>query len=352
MYFLLGSAFISAAFFWYSEISSLCTLSVIAAIIFATWINIRNLQRDVFLAQSIYCMDKTECCFVHAVWSDPKSVIWTTGVFRILAAISAMISLYLTWEYQSSFADKHYFLVTGIWILTCIIWLVSILPFFICLVQCAARQTKKKLKPLRIASKILGYQQELVTDRKKVKLVSSEELIIRFRTVVFMWSLHDIVLGVFWFYLSFELYDLTDDEDDSGWRTIFLSMISWHIIFIVLHHMYLKDLWSCVKITKISIGDTPCCAPSEANKWWAICQLIGLGCIYVSVIQRMNTDELTKMGCSEETLVLFCTGVALLYFGKTMISKTLYGSIDSTEYGSIPTTKNKHDVLDRLQILF
>ena len=207
----------------------------------------------------------------------------------------------------------------------CVVWFISTLPFLICLVQCAAKTTDTALTPILINDEELAPGGSLKIGYLKVRLVQGGELIVRFRKAVSMWLLHDVVLGIFWFYLAVMMYDLTDDEDDSEWRTIFLSMLSWHIIFAVLHQMYLKELWSCVRIEQTPNQQTPCCGPTSADKWWVICQLGGLAAMYVAFIWRMRLPNLTTMGCSEQSLALFITGVCACYFGKTMTRETLQG---------------------------
>ena len=323
MYFLLGLSLISFAISWYNDISSVSILSMAFSVLWGTCINLTNIRNDVFLKQSVHCMAKTECCLIHKVWSDPASVIWTTVTFRFLSAIMALISLYLSWSESDTFKNGHYFILTSVWVLTCSAWIISSLPMLICLVQCAANKSKRELEPITIGNKVLHYQQEIIYGLKKIRLVKGMELIIRFRKAISLWLLHDIVLGIFWIYLSIELYDLTDDEDDSGWRTIFLSMISWHIMFVIFHHIYIKDVWSCVTIQNSAHQSIPCCAPSEADKWWILCQLLGFAGIYISVIRRMQQPDLINMGCSFETLILFCAAVCILTLGKTMVSKSM-----------------------------
>jgi hypothetical protein len=344
MYILLGGALITSAIYWYMMIPTICILSAAGAVALATWINITHMRTDIFFKQAIHCMKDTECCLIHKVWSKPQSVLWTMLAFRTLAAVAAIISLYLTWMNGDMFFKGHYFMLTSVWIVTCSLWLLSNLPIAICLIQCAARDSSINLRAIRISKQVLDYKQEISIGFKKIRLISGSELIIRFRKSVSMWFLHDVVLGIFWFYLSFQLFDLTDDEDDSGWRTIFLSMLSWHIIFVVLHHIYLKNIWSCVHINTVQHSGTPCCAPAEADKWWAMCQLLGFSGIYIAVIRRMKLPELTNMGCSEPTLVLFCSGVFLLCVGKTMISNTLHGESIVQAIPPIGVSKNEENV--------
>ena len=325
MYILLSCSLIASAISWYMIMQRMWFLSMGVSVFILTWIDVSGFKSDLFLQQAIHSMQETECCCIHRVWSDPQSILWTTMVFRTMAGITAAVAFCVTFIYSSSFATGHYFIITAIWTMVNVLWALSNVPFLICLVQCAAKTTSVTMEPIVIGNETLEPGRTLEIGYLKISLVHSADLIVRFRKVVAMWMLHDIVLGIFWLYLSLMMYDLTDDEDDSEWRTIFLSMLSWHIIFIVLHHIYLKQQWSCVTIKSPPSIQTPCCGPAEADKWWAICQLVGLAAIYVAFIWRMRVPELTAMGCSEETLVMFVSGVSVCCLGKTMTRETLRG---------------------------
>mgnify|MGYP006092486493 CR=1 FL=1 len=332
MYILLSCSLIASAISWYLTMQRLWFLSLGVSVIILTCIDVSGFKSDLFLQKAIHSMQETECCCIHRVWSDPRSILWTMVVFRTMTGVIAAVAFYVTFIYSSSFATGHYFIITAIWTMVNIVWAISNVPFLICLVQCAAKTTSVTMEPIIIGGERLEPGRTLEIGDLKISMVSSDELIVRFRKVVSIWMLHDIVLGIFWLYLSLMMYDLTDDEDDSEWRTIFLSMLSWHIIFIVLYHIYLKRQWSCITIKSPPNIQSPCCGPAEADKWWAICQLGGLAAVYAAFIWRMRLPELTAMGCSEETLVLFICGVVACCIGKIMTRGTLQGR-------QLPTSK-------------
>lgn len=350
MYILLSCSLIASAISWYMIMQRMWFVLMGVSVFILTWIDVSGFKSDLFLQQAVHSMQETECCCIHKVWSDPHSILWTTMAFRILTGMTASFALYITFIYSSTFAKGQYFITIGTWTIVNVLWAISNVPFLICLVQCAAKTTSITMEPIKIGDVTLEPGRTLEIGHLKISLVSGADLIVRFRKVVSVWMLHDVVLGIFWLYLTLMMYDLTDDEDDSEWRTIFLSMMSWHIIFIVLHHMYLKQQWSCVSIKTPPNLQTPCCGPTEADKWWAICQLVGLVAIYVAFIWRMRQPELTAMGCSEETLILFISGVAVCCLGKTMTKKTLNGrrleTLKPFPSTSVSKTINNRNILN------
>jgi hypothetical protein len=138
-----------------------------------------------------------------------------------------------------------------------------------------------------------------------------------------MWIIHDLFLGIFWMYLSLMLYDLTDDEDDSEWRTIFLSMLSWHIVVIILRQIYFKGTWSLNKVTKPSSERvSPCCSNENAEHWWDITRILCFVLIYGVFILRMQSGSLINMGCSLESVVLFILSIILVCISKEIHGKS------------------------------
>ena len=326
MYFFLAVSAISSAVAWYMQLQTFFTIAVAATIFIVTYNYIMDRKEDIFMEQAIHCMTKTECCCVHKLWSEPQSVVWTTTAFKILAGITATIATLNTHIYSQSFATGHYFIVATVWSIAILFWFLSCAPIFICLIQCAAKEMSSKTpKPIQIGNKSLSYSQKITVGEKTIQIISGSELIVRFRVCMTVQLIHDLVIGVFWLYLALMLYDISDDNDDSEWRTIFLSMMSWHIVFVTLHHIYLKEIRSCVTITRAN-KSRPCCAPSEADKWWSFTQLIGLALIYTGFIWRMREPTLTDMGCSIETLLIVTVGIAIYYLGMSMQTNSLLGT--------------------------
>lgn len=327
MYFFLAVSAITSAVAWYMSMQTFFTISVATTIFITTYNYILDRKEDIFMEQAIHCMTETECCCIHKLWSNPDSIGWTTTAFKILAGITTTIATLNTHIYSQSFANEHYFIVSAVWAIAIIMWFLSCVPIFICLIQCAAKEMSSKTpKPIQIGNKLLTYGQKVTVDEKTIRIISGSDLIVRFRVCMTVQLIHDIVIGVFWLYLALMLYDISDDNDDSEWRTIFLSMMSWHIVFVTLHHIYLKEIRSCVTITRVN-KSRPCCAPSEADKWWSFTQLIGLASIYTGFIWRMREPTLTDMGSSPETLAMVTFGIAIYYLGMSMQTNALLGTL-------------------------
>ena len=239
-------------------------------------------------------MKKTDCCLLHDFWSDPISVQWITVMFRVLAAMIALAAVATSWFERHRFLEGHSSTVATVWASASVCWLISCIPLVVCLIHCAATTTFKHDASLNIPS---------------------EELVLRFRKVYSLWTLHDIVLGIFWLYLSVMIYDLADDEDDSEWRTIFLSMLSWHIVVVVLHYMYFKPFSDVNKESKRSDG--PCCVPRNAEYVWSfftICAYIGM---YTVVIRRMQRPNLLDLGTdSMMDPIVFSISLSVFAMGK------------------------------------
>jgi hypothetical protein len=245
----------------------------------------------------------------------------------MLAGLGAITAIYISWEYSEDFTRGKYFLIPAVWALVIGIWLFSCIPLVISLIQCAAEKGTIKPMQINIQQQVLDGENIIQIENKRVKLASGETIIIRFRKLIAMWMIHDIVIGVFWMYLTLMLYDLTDDSDDSNWRTIFLSMISWHIVCAALYHIYLKDQWSSVHIEQDTQQSRACCAPSEADKWWTFLQLAGLAAGYIAAIWRVNGTELVEMKCELETLIILIGGTSAWVLGKKMVANVLHGTL-------------------------
>lgn len=145
---------------------------------------------------------------------------------------------------------------------------------FICLIQCAAASKYRSVKTK----------------------IGSSELILRFRKVYALWLVHDVTLGIFWLYLSVMLFDLADDADDSEWRTIFLSMLSWHIIVVAIHELYFKQLFTLEPYRIRPRTSTPCCGPRNAGPIWSAVTIASYVGMYAIVIIRVQKGSLMSMG--------------------------------------------------------
>ena len=312
MYILLSTALISCGIGWYSESALIWLASFAVSIFLMLYTNMGHLFYDPFLLTSLNVMSDTKCCLSGAACSSPKSALTSFCVLRASAGFSAITAVVVTWLNRSSFMDNKYSLITIMWCVTSGLWILSCIPLAMCLIQCASNPT--------------------LNDKKKLA-IRNDTLILRFRKAITMWIIHDLFLGIFWMYLSVMLYDLTDDEDDSEWRTIFLSMLSWHIVVIVLRQIYFKGTWSLDAAHKIKDEHVrPCCSLENKDHWWDITRILCFVAIYAVFIIRMQSGSLINMGCSVESVILFILAIIVV-----CISKEIQGYHKVEIVGSTPT---------------
>ena len=122
MYFLISTGAIASVISWYLASYSFFMISVATTIIIATYTGFLVYNKDTFIHQCVFCMTKTECCCVHKLWSDPKSVIWSTNFIKTTAGILAAVAIQNSWQYAKAFKDGSYITVTLLWILTVVLW--------------------------------------------------------------------------------------------------------------------------------------------------------------------------------------------------------------------------------------
>ena len=292
MYLLVSAALSMTMWGWWA----INPLIFFAGIFFATGLTMyldisKMVSKDGLFDTAISTMTTTDCCLVHRVWSEPTSVRWTSATFKMLAGLDALCSTYVTWRRKDRFVNGHYMLISVLWVSVALLWICSCIPMFICLVQCA---TNPKL------------------NRKQLD-ISGQELILRFRKVYALWLLHDVVLGVFWLYLSVMLFDLADDQDDSEWRTIFLSMISWHIVIILLYSVYFEPLDNIYPKTFTNSKVSPCCSPEKATSLWKAMVILSYAGMYSIVVLRIQQDALLELGFNSALYPVVFSCAALLY---------------------------------------
>ena len=272
---------------WYRANVDLLFLSFFVAILSATVHDMYECSNDAFLSKALHHFQKTPCCILSKYFNDPLYVLRWTIALRTGTGALAAVAVLVSWYFKGSFATGHYRVVSGSWTLVCVCWILSCVPLIISLMQCAA--------------------------------VSSSKIAVRYRKIVFVWILHDVFLGLFWLYLSVMLYDLADDNDDSEWRTIFLSMLSWHIIILILHRIYMKDMDESRSSTP---SCTACCGPNTSARWLDIFLLLSFVCIYMTVIARLQQNIIMSMGMSESYIALYLSAVAMAYFCKSSLNDT------------------------------
>ena len=131
-----------------------------------------------------------------------SSVYDSMMVLRSLAFCGVLTAWAITLVNGESFvSNEEVEWVRWSWFIASLLWLVSLLPLLISLFQCLIDHSEK-------------------------------------RSEFMVWLLHDLVLGGFWVYLSYELYDLPNDSDDSAWRSLFRSMIAWHGVIVLFQEIY------------------------------------------------------------------------------------------------------------------
>lgn len=274
-------AVLTAAWSWWWQWSLLWFVSVLVGILSLTIYDSIETTNSLFLTNAYATMKATECCALSEHLKYPKYVLRTTVALRSLCGLTAALAICITWSSRQDFSTGHYQTVSGSWVGVCLLWLVSCIPRIVSLLQCAA--------------------------------VSDQPIIIQYRKTISMWIIHDVFLGFFWMYLAVMLYDLSDDNNDSEWRTIFLSMISWHIIIIVLQEIYMK---------RQATGVT-CCGPGNIQVWWHFFLLVAFVGMYTAIVSRMQDNKLTLLGMDTGYYVLFCVCTCLAYVCKSHIQTTV-----------------------------
>jgi len=242
-----------------------------------TGVSLAELLTSTFLRDSYRTMPAdTKCCIPRFGCSSPRSILFLTCMFRSLAGLAAVASFYVTWTARKTFWAGHTTVVITMWVVTSGLWLLSCVPHFVALLQCAATQ--------------------------------ESPLILRFRKRVTIWLLHDVVLGVFWLYLACMLEHLLKD-DDSEWRTVFLSMLSWHIIIFVCRQLYMSDMWRQTK-------HVACCAPETVGRWSVVLMLVAMTTVY-GVLVHVVRDSV-NMGCSTGQVALMLSALCVGCIGYFM----------------------------------
>lgn len=264
-FFYFGSVIVSSIF-WSLENGSGWWWSVLAALV------------CLYVSQMLYFMeerayDSSGDGFCNRMSSVYDSLL----VLRSLAFCGVLAAWVITLLNGERFvSNEEVEWVRWSWFVVSLLWLVSLLPLLISLFQC------------------------LIDHREK-------------RSMFMVWLLHDLVLGGFWVYLSYELYDLPNDSDDSAWRSLFRSMIAWHGVIVLFQEIYRgAPVRSCN--TK--------CFSRESRGAWAVClRLLGLLTVYVVILIRFEQSNesglssVLSMGLSTPLLVFFILGVVCIALG-------------------------------------
>lgn len=307
MYTAVSFTIAAAAVAWYREMQALWFCCIGLSIAVATFVNVRDLYSQKRINDSLNAMVKTDCCCTDRC-QDPKSVMISTCVLRTFCGMLAVCAVAISWLNRSDFLQQNFTLISVSWAVVASTWLLSCIPFSISLVQCAAHLVK--------------------SDGKQDK-------ILWFRRAVSLWLVHDIVLGIFWLYMATMLHDLTDDEDDEEWRTIFLSMVSWHIVILVIHAFAFDHHPSKNK-------SGACCASESKPFWWKSLHLIALMATYASLINRTRHGDLKSMGSTLAQVTIFIVCVMIVGITKDFQTEP---SIQNAQL----TRKNRQHVKLRLE---
>lgn len=285
MLLLITSALLSSVWFWYKSQVELWFVSIFVTILTATIYDMQQCLNDPFLSRALQSMKQTPCCTRTGHFQDPQYVLRATAALRVWTGLMAGAAIVVSCYFKEDFTTGHYLVVSGSWATVCLFWFLSCVPLVVSLLQCAAATTTATA--------------------------------VEYRKVITVWVVHDLFLGAFWLYLSIMLYDLADDGDDSEWRTIFLSMISWHLIILVLHEIYMKKSKTHLQITT---GKT-CCGPDSVEHWLRFFLLLSFVGMYVVVISRMQRNDLGEMGLTGGQLWLFVLSTLVAFFCKTHVQK-------------------------------
>jgi hypothetical protein len=281
----ITGALLSSVWFWYDCNVELWFLSIFVTVLTTTIYDLQQCLNEPFLSQALRTMKPTQCCTMADHFQDPQYVLRVTTSLRVLTGLLAGTAIIISCYFKEDFSTGHYFVVSGAWVSVCLCWFLSCVPLVVSLMQCAA--------------------------------VTTTATAIKYRKVVTVWVVHDLFLGIFWLYLSVMLYDLADDGDDSEWRTIFLSMLSWHLIILVLHEIYMKNSDARLQLPS---GQT-CCGPNSVQPWFRFFLLLSFVGLYFVVISRMQRNDLGKMGLTDGQLVLFVLATLMAYICKTQVQK-------------------------------
>lgn len=306
-YFLSAMGLASAMFAWHFEWVGMWFLSLGGAFLFMTFAYCYDLLHNHRLKDAYAKMPaETPCCIPCVGWCTHRaSIIMATCILRAAAGLLSVAACYVSWLYREKFWGGDSTVVIGFWAGASATWLASCIPHVMCLIQCAA--------------------------------TVESPIIYRFRKYVAVWLVHDIVLGVFWLYLAFMLDHLLK-EDDSEWRTIFLSMISWHIIVFVIRRLYFSELWSITE-------HTTCCGPKTRTRWGDILQLVAMFIIY-GVLMHVVRDSVDMHPLDVSLVVLFISAICVGYLGKLLTLFPQKVKTGSEERAAVPTIKRRNTTLD------
>jgi len=299
LYICLAIALSGSFVFWYEQSARLWFICNLISIFVYNFIhNIELWYSSFFKNAFLYMDDNHECCCHGKCLKADRSLIWMV-VLRYIGGIFACIGMYI------SILNVHN--ITGIttsltilWTISATFWLLSCIPPIICLVQCAAHCKNSEDSTLKILK--------------------------RFRTHLSLRIVHDVMLGIFWFYLAFMLdklvYKNNNEIHAEEWRTIFMSMISWHLVIVLVREIYFSD--------KPYIFKGGCCDKKNSWVWF---KFVRIGCIlllYNIIIYRVNKPILYTMGCSIYALSGAIVSIVIICGIHAILDKVLNHKVETT----------------------
>lgn len=129
---------------------------------------------------------------------------------------------------------------------------------------------------------------------------------------ILSWGLHDLILGLIWEALSLQFHDVIDDNDDSHWRSLFSSMIVFHILTI-LFNIWNNDKY---KIKWFQSTQFRLCSDDTESSIFMLIRFILYCVIYYWILSRLHTNEklLISMGWNEWGLesITVCVCIIIL----------------------------------------
>ena len=296
--FFYFSSVIVSSVFWSLENASGWWWSVLAALC------------GLYISQMMYLSEQVRDVGV-GFCNRLSSVYDSMMVLRSLAFCGVLTAWAITLVNGESFvSNEEVEWVRWSWFVASLLWLVSLLPLLVSLFQCLIDHPKK-------------------------------------RSGFMVWLLHDLALGGFWVYLSYELYDLPNDSDDSAWRSLFRSMIAWHGVIVLFQEIYRGGaVRSC---------DTKCFSKESKGAWAVSLRLLGLLSVYVVImirIEQSNESGLSSvlsMGLSTPLLVFFILGVVCIATG--VYVESLVGKKNDDKECS-NTSNAKYKIFKKSEIQF
>ena len=118
-------------------------------------------------------------------------------------------------------------------------------------------------------------------------------------------------------------YDIEDQDEIHAeeWRIIFMSMISWHLVIVLVREIYFSE--------KVYIFKGGCCDTKNVWVWFKLVRIASLILIYTIVIHRVDKPILYTMGCTIYALIGGIFSIIVVSIVHIKLDNDLYGTIDT-----------------------